>query len=312
MPKISSEIIKIHLGLLLAAIFSAWASYLIHVIPIEEPSLPILEALIDFSGRAPDQYRVVPYILIGVIRDAVNLLPGIDVELRYPMLIFDSLFLFLSVLALRKHFSDVGGQGITWYLLLVYPFLMFDSYRPTASFVLFLAIQIVVFMHNANAGRKNAWPVLTGLIVLMSFTRADVAFLFAVSALGLGNASTVVKAAIAVIPLVVQLLLGKVIFAEAEYFSQLIMLSDNLSLRFLMSSPLTYLLLGLLMFYWNSVFSFVKRTVQSHTLVFLAMAGYVLTLLVIARPNEYRLFLPFLPLILWLLREHRIVGVNHE
>ena len=76
---------RTHLAFMLASVFAAWGSYLIHVIPIEEPSLPILEALIELSGRAPDQYRVVPYLLIGLIQDAINSLPGIDVELRYPV-----------------------------------------------------------------------------------------------------------------------------------------------------------------------------------------------------------------------------------
>lgn len=303
MPRLNNQRIRIHLGLLLASVFAAWGAYLIHVVPIEQPSLPILEALVDLSGRAPDQYRVIPYLLIGFIRDLINLLPGIDVELRYPVLIFDSLFLFLSIMALRVYFSEVGGEKIVWYLLLAYPFLMFDGYRPTASFILFLSIQLVALMRNADAGKSNAWWYFAGMIVVMSFTRADVAFLLAVSALGLANASMPAKAAIAAIPLVVQFLLSTVIFAEAEYFSRLIMLADNLSLRFLMTSPLTYLVFGLLLFYWTAVAAFVRRAAKTHRVILLAMAGYVLTLLVIARPNEYRLFLPFLPLVLWMLQE---------
>ena len=295
--------IKTLLGLLLASLFAAWGSYLIHVIPIEEPSLPILEALIDFSGRAPDQYRVIPYVLIGAIRDVINLLPGVDVALRYPVLIFDSIFLFLSVTAIKKHFGDVTGQGTVWFLLLVYPFLMFDGYRPTAAFILFLSIYLVVLMQKIGAGENRAWLSFAVLILVMSFTRADVAFLFAVAAMGQANASIAIKAGIAIIPLAIQFLLSAVIFSEAEYFSQLIMITDNLSLRFLMSAPLTYLLIGLLVMHWSEVIGFVRQAAQSHKFVFSAMVGYVFTLFIIARPNEYRLFLPFLPLVLWLLKE---------
>ena len=101
--------IRMTLAFAFASVFTAWAAYLIHVIPIEGPSLPILEALIDFSGRAPDQYRVVPYILIGLVQDVLNTLPGIEVGLRYPIVIFDSVFLFLSATALRSHFENIGG-----------------------------------------------------------------------------------------------------------------------------------------------------------------------------------------------------------
>jgi hypothetical protein len=296
---------RTHLAFMLASVFAAWGSYLIHVIPIEEPSLPILEALIELSGRAPDQYRVVPYLLIGLIQDAINSLPGIDVELRYPVLIFDSVFLYLSVMSIRKHFDSIGGQSIQWFLLLIYPFLMFDGYRPTASFILFLSIHIVVFMRNANAGNKKAWFPFTLLIVLMSFTRADVAILFAVSALGLANASMLLKICVAIVPLAVQVLLSTVIFSDAEYFSQLVMISDNLSLRFLASSPLTYFLIALLVGYWPSIINFIKQVAKTHVFVLVAMCGYVVTLFVIARLNEYRLFLPFLPLVLWLIDEQK-------
>ena len=38
----------------LAAICSSWAAYRIHILPVEEFALPILDAVINFEGRAPD------------------------------------------------------------------------------------------------------------------------------------------------------------------------------------------------------------------------------------------------------------------
>ena len=264
--------------------------------------LPGFEALIVFSGSAPDQYRVAPYILIDAIRDALNL-----VTLRVPIVIFESLFVFLSVFSIRKHF-DVG-QKMLWCLLLIYPFLMVGGYRPITSFILFLSIQLVVSMRNADSGQRNAWLVFAILIAVMSFTRADVAFLIAVAAFGLQGASYWSKGCIAAIPLVAQFLLSTVIFPEAEYYSQLIMIADNLSLIFLLVSPLTYLFIGLLLFYWDAVLAFFKFSAQNNRIILAAMVGYVAVLLVIARPNEYRLLLPFLPLVLWLLQEQKTTGV---
>ncbi|MFP6827418.1 MAG: hypothetical protein VB977_15085, partial [Pseudohongiellaceae bacterium] len=155
------------------------------------------------------------------------------------------------------------------------------------------------------AGNKKTWIPFALLIFLMSFTRADVAILFAVSALGLANASMLLKICVAIVPLVVQVLLSTMIFSDAEYFSQLVMISDNLSLRFLASSPLTYFLIALLVGYWPSIINFIKQAAKTHVFVLVAMCGYVVTLFVIARLNEYRLFLPFLPLVLWLIDEQK-------
>ena len=87
--------------------------------------------------------------------------------------------------------------------------------------------------------------------------------------------------------------------------TSLVMISDNLSLRFLASSPLTYFLIALLVGYWPSIINFIKQVAKTHVFVLVAMCGYVVTLFVIARLNEYRLFLPFLPLVLWLIDEQK-------
>lgn len=44
---------------------------------------------------------------------------------------------------------------------------------------------------------------------------------------------------------------------------------------------------------------------MNESLAGLAIAGYLLLLLVIAMPNEYRLFLPLLPIVLWRIEESR-------
>ena len=290
--KINDTSLKVAYGL--ASIFAAWASYRIHVIGIEDSALPVFSALLDFEGRAPDQYRVIPYFLIGLIQKIISIFPnvsaGIYAELRYPVLIFDSIFLCLSVLAIRKHFSNYIGSSLIWNLLLIYPFLMFDGYRPITSFILFLSIHTVVLMRRIHSGEGIAWKGLSLMIVIFSFTRSDVAFLFAVSSLGLNNGKLLLKLALAVIPLAAQFLLSNVIFPDAQYFSPVVMIVDNLSLKFLIGSPLTYLFSGLLILFRVQVTNFLRSAFISHRATLIAMVGYTLTLCVIARPNEYRLF----------------------
>ena len=180
---------------------------------------------------------------------------------------------------------------------------MFGGYRPTASSILFLSVHAVVLIRKTSAHQSGAWPILL-ITLLLSAPRADVALLFAICSFGVAGLSRPTQSALIAIPLTVQLLLSNLMFTEAEYYSQFFMLRDNLTLRYLGSSPITYAWVALLIRYWQPVKSFVSYGASDKSSVF-AMVAYTITLCLIARPDEYRLFLPFLPLILWLYEEYR-------
>jgi hypothetical protein len=285
----------------LGAVFAAWASYRIHILEIEALALPILEAVVNGEGRAPDQYRIIPYLLLGLIREFLQVLPGYAGGLRYPVLIFDSLFLLLSVLSIRKYFATVSNGPFIWILLLVYPYLMFDGYRPISAFILFLSIITVAMLRQTIQNSGQALAGLFLMILLMSFTRADVALLFAMASLGTGQIKPALRGGLLLIPPLAQYVLSQLLFPEARYFSAVIMLEDNFGGSYLLRSPLTYLLLGLALYYHQRVGLFLSKAWHSNKSILLAMLAYTAALLVIARPNEYRLFLPLLPLLLWLL-----------
>jgi len=84
-----------------------------------------------------------------------------------------------------------------------------------------------------------AWPVLLITLVL-SATRGDIGLLFAICNFGVAGFSRLTQSALIAIPLIVQLLLSNLMFTEAECYSQFVMLRDNLTLRYLGSSPITY------------------------------------------------------------------------
>lgn len=287
----------------LGAIFAAWASYRMHIIGNEAAVLPMLEEILSFSGRAPDQYRIIPYILIGAIHRTVNVLPWLDVGLRASILVFDSIFLCLSALAIRKHFPTLINSNYLWGLFLIYPFLMFDGYRPISSFILYLSVHTVVLMRSIQSDSQRSRVRLVLMIGILSFTRADVAFLFALSSFGLQRGYFLVTLITACVPLVAQILLSKVFFPDAEYFSPVLMVSDNLSLRFMIGSPLTYFFSGLLILFRVQVTLFIKESFKNNRIILMAMFGYIIMLFVVARPNEFRLFLPLLPLVFWLLED---------
>ena len=81
-----SQQLKTCLGIAFASVFSVWSGYSIHVLPIEEQALPFLEALLEGTGRALDQYRIAPYLLIGLIRDGISLIVRDEYRLFLPFL----------------------------------------------------------------------------------------------------------------------------------------------------------------------------------------------------------------------------------
>ena len=246
--------------------------------------------------------------MIGVIRDGISLFVDSDLQLRYSIPVFDGFFLFLSALALIKHFNCVRDIQTGW-LFLIYPFLMFGGYRPTASFILFLPVHTVTQIRKTGDYQSRAWP-LALLTLLMSATRADIALLFAICSVGAAGLGLRTQSALIAIPLIVQLLLSNLVFSQAEYYSQLFMLKDNLSLRYLASSPITFALIALLIRYCEAIKGLVSYGAKANKSVVFAMAAYTITLCLIARPDEYRLFLPFLPLILWVFEDYRQKGVS--
>ena len=114
------------------------------------------------------------------------------------------------------------------------------------------------------------------------------------------------QSALIAIPLFVQLLLSNLVFSQAEYYSQLFIYAQRqLSLRYLASSPITFALIALLIRYCEAIKGLVSYGAKANKSVVFAMAAYTITLCLIARPDEYRLFLPFLPLILLVFEDYR-------
>lgn len=296
-----------------ASLFSAFASYRMHVEPIQEFALPILEAITNFEGRAPDQYRVIPYMIIGAIQDIFAWVFGDpSYSAKYPIIFFDAFFLFASTLLLHRKFPIMNQQLILLVFLLVYPFAMFDGYRPISSYILFLStVNVLLIFDNALPHRKM---MLFFWIGLFSFSRADVALLMAIIAvINLNDRINFIEKLLLVsIPLVVQYVLQFVVFKEAVYFSPVIMVSDNASLRFIMNSPLTFLLLALVIQNCRKMQSFFSYLLKSQRYVLFVMLAYVLVLFVIARPNEYRLLIPYFPILLFLNREFNDSRENLE
>lgn len=301
----SNSRILIFFTTLIAALFSSWASYRMHILSIEEFALPILDAVINLQGRAPDQYRVLPYILIHGVNIISELTPLNIYGLRIPILVFDTLCLTLAALAIRATFPRATNQYFVWCLFLIYPYLQFDGYRPISAFILLISVVNIRAIMAARLQDNNStiWVLL--VVLTLSFTRADVALLYAAVFVGATTATRSIKVVMLTIPLLAQLLLTQVLFPDSEYFSATVMLVENLRGVFLLGSPLTYLVLALLLYYRNEALLFCSKLFKELPIVAVALAGYVALLFIVAMPNEYRLFLPLLPIVLWRIEESK-------
>lgn len=294
------------LVIITGSILAASISYWLHIMPVEAGAIGILDALIDMVGRAPDQYRVLPYFIIGLLSDLIGIFThsgGSDLlSTRISIVTFDAAFLASSLFVLRIYFGPARSLIFIMTLLILFPFLMYGGYRPISSFILLLATALTIILRDHSEGKPGAVASYFLLLGLMCLTRADIALMFAFLGLTLSIPSWL-KALAITLPLVAQYLLSEVVFPEAVYFSPVIMVLDNLSFRFFITSPLTYLWLVLGAIYYSKIVSFLKQCWQQQRLVLLILLGYCGVLFVIARPNEYRLFLPMLPVVLWLLED---------
>ena len=315
MNRLEQQPALLWLVLILGSIGASVAAYWIHILPIEADALPILEAVIDLEGRAPDQYRILPYMLIGLIAQLVSALAGIEqgslLPYRYAILIFDSAFLVLSIYTLRHFFESAKHPAIWIGLLIIYPLMMFGGYRPIAAFLLLVATLLTATIKKQRDGNEGMVISLFCLIYIMCVSRADLALMYALLTLVL-KLPLYAKAIAIALPLLSQYVLGQVVFPEAEYFSPVIMLQDNLSLQYFISSPLTYLWVGLVIYYFSAVMSFIKQSWHEQRILFLVLLAYCLTLFVVGRPNEYRLFLPLLPVVLWLVELNKSTSVDDQ
>ncbi len=143
---------------------------------------------------------------------------------------------------------------------------------------------------------------ITLLLTALSFARADIALIFALWFIVYQSRKTVATLLWVFIPPLVQFILQEVIYPDAEYYSQKVMLLDNLSGYYLLRHPATYLIIASGIAFWRPIRAFLQRT-WDQKWFYLMLLGYLGLVMVIGRINEYRLYLPFVPIFLVIWRE---------
>lgn len=288
----------------LLASFTALSAYKLH-----EPHLirfaDNYHAIIDFTGPAPDQYRILPYLMIKTLMYCL--------DFNYATLLFNFLC-FVPLYWLLHCRILVALPPRTRYAVLIvfaliYPVAMIWGYRPVTVFLVLLVTQVVATYQRLPRLALRSYEMMSLLfyLSLISFTRADIAFLTALFlCLYLGNRlPLVVRASYLALPVLAQFLLSRVIFTDAEWSHVFVTFFLNISSwKYLgLSSPLVYLVLATALAFPESSRSLARFFLTRHRRVLLLLGAYMLLLLFVGRPREFRLFLPFTPMFLMVLND---------
>jgi hypothetical protein len=83
-----SQQLKTCLGIAFASVFSVWSGCIAN----RREGLTDPGSASGGHWPTPDQYRIAPYLLIGLIRDGISLFVDSDLQLRYSILVFDGFF----------------------------------------------------------------------------------------------------------------------------------------------------------------------------------------------------------------------------
>ena len=256
-----------------------------------------------FHGSAPDQYRILPFALMRAIYEILHsVIPTISLNAALQVFnVISAFFLFeISHLALR-HSTSWSPRNLLIFngiFAVGHAYTQILYWKPDALFTLAMCMLLVHFFLI-----KNRLAILFSILVL-SFCRADLGLLYAVfySLVVEKNSNfklNATKAIIIAIPIGTQLFIQKIMFPEARYFCDVIQIKENLNVFRIFRMPFTWLMICIFMLFGKQIFSFFKSTWHQWRVAFLLMIGYFCLIACVARVSEYRLYLPLLPLVLF-------------
>ncbi len=245
--------------------------------------------IFQFVGDAPDQYRILPLLPLKFLCDY---LPFNHAVLVYNIVLG---FVVLELLwRMTSKFSTSWRWGIGFGYCILYIFFQYTGWRPDTMGLMAMCTGTAIILKDLRDASLRG-ILYTLAVILLSFSRADIALIFALFATFYRSRAF---ALLIPIPIVAQILLQEIIFPDADYYSTVIMLKDNLRLYYLLRNPATYLLLATILVFYRPIVGFVQRSFKINAYFYLLFVGYLLLTMVVGRINEYRLYLPFLPLFL--------------
>lgn len=249
-------------------------------------------------GYAPDQYRILPLLGLDAVWSLLKWIrPGSP--WNHAVLVFN----FLCGLLVLEGFYRIAPFWNA-YKRLVFNFLFasfyiysqYTGWRPDTLGLLLMCIGYV-WIWQRNPNRRLIWSVPA--LLALSFSRSDVALIFALFQILYLEKNRRVGVVLLAIPVLTQLALQKIIFPNAPYYTHTVMILDNLSGFYLAYNPATWGLLAALLLFWKHIRQFCAWIYRQYPLLPGLLAMYVILVFIVGRINEYRLYLPFIPLLLY-------------
>ncbi len=255
------------------------------------------QRIFEGVGDAPDQYRILPLLALKAAWSLLKALhPG--TPWNHAVLLFNGVFGFLVLegfYRLATFWSSYKRLVFNFIFASTYIYTQYTGWRPD-TLGLELASVLSVWVWQEKAGRP-VWSLPA--LVALAFCRTDVALVFAAFQALYLEKQLWMRVVLVAIPLVTQWLLQTVLFPAARYYTHTMMLFDNLGGYYLAYNPATWGLLAALLLFWNDIRAFALRVRANYPWLPWMLAGYAALVLVVGRINEYRLYLPFVPLLLY-------------
>lgn len=292
---------------LLVAVFLANAANKLFIPDLDyEDANKVYAAIFAFDGPAPDQYRILPLLL----------LKGICLKLpfHHAVLLLNGLAAFICFELfwwLMGEWSDRKKAALILVFAAFHAYAQYTGWRPDTMALVMICTLGILPAGSALRGLPRAVALVLA-VAAISFSRADIGMVYAIFFAVYTERSWPVRIFLLLIPPAVQALLQFVLFPDAVYYTHTIMLQDNLSGYYLVKSPATYLILAIILFEFPRIRSFLRDTFPRFKYFYILCAGYLLLILMVGRLNEYRLYLPFVPLWLWLMTDLRKHGGNSK
>jgi len=290
-------------GYLFLAFFSSLLTFTVFIV-FQNQDIQIFQDVMEFHGVAPDQYRIVPYVILKVLKSFIDLFDVRYSSLKVAIILFNFLFLALSYVLQWKTFSNIDNDVFDKIIVLfsfVYPISMFFGFRPVTSFYVFL-ISAIFYINSKNYLDEKKYLFIF-IFLIFSCSRTDLAVFMAIFCSIYFIENKALKISILVIPILSFIFLKYVVFPESRYYTHVIMLKYNLTshLFILLLSPLTYLFLGIVCLWKNSVIGFFQYVGRDHKPFLFLIGFYFLLVILFGVIIEFRLWMPFFPFLLFLL-----------
>ncbi len=285
---------------LLLAIFVANAANKFFIGDLEfELEHQFYTTIFAFEGQAPDQYRLLPLMGIKAVWAGLKTLRPAT-PFNHAVLVFNFFCAFLIFelwFGMLRQFA--ASKRLTFHLLfaLLYIYTLYTGWRPDTLGLLLICVLYTSRLPTVAGKQIASWWHLLGIMAL-SFSRTDIAVVYGIFFAAYYARRWWIRLILILFPFATQALLQFWLFKDATYYTKPIMIWDNLGMYYLAYNPASWLIAAAVLIFWKQLLHFFRRTYATFPVFWWLVLAYLGLVFVFGRINEYRLYLPFLPLMM--------------